>query len=65
MHFATALEHDVVIEIRPRAKAAKKGRILIVGAAPEGIQERRFSSARSLQIHGGQMGISLNEAVDQ
>ena len=33
MHFATALEHDVVIEIRPRAKAAKKGRILIVGAA--------------------------------
>jgi len=33
MHFATALEHDVVIEIRPRAKAAKKVRILIVGAA--------------------------------
>ncbi len=32
MHFATALEHDVVIEIRPRAKVAKKGRILIVGA---------------------------------
>jgi predicted XRE-type DNA-binding protein len=32
MHFATALEHDVVIEIRPRAKAAKKGRIVIVGA---------------------------------
>ncbi len=32
MQFATALEHDVVIEIRPRAKAAKKGRILIVGA---------------------------------
>ncbi len=31
MHFATALEHDVVIEIR--AKAARKGRILIVGAA--------------------------------
>jgi hypothetical protein len=23
MHFATALEHDGVIEIRPRAKAAK------------------------------------------
>jgi hypothetical protein len=34
MHFATALEHDVVIEIRPRAKA-KKGRILIVGARAE------------------------------
>lgn len=33
MHFTTALEHDVVIEIRPGAKAAKKGRILIVGAA--------------------------------
>jgi hypothetical protein len=33
MHFATALEHDVVIEITPRAEAAKKGRILIVGAA--------------------------------
>jgi hypothetical protein len=30
MHFATALEHDVVIEIRPRARAAKKGRILIM-----------------------------------
>jgi hypothetical protein len=33
MHFATALEHDAVIEIRPKGKAAKKGRILIVGAA--------------------------------
>jgi hypothetical protein len=33
MHFATALEHDVVIEIRPRAEAAKKGRILVIGAA--------------------------------
>ena len=33
MHFATALEHDVVIEIRPRAKAARKAQILIVGAA--------------------------------
>ncbi len=33
MNFATALEHDVMIEIRPRAKTAKKGRILIVGAA--------------------------------
>lgn len=25
MHFATALEHDGVIEISPRAKAAKRG----------------------------------------
>jgi hypothetical protein len=33
MHFATALEHDVVIEIRAKSKAAKKGRILMVGAA--------------------------------
>jgi len=33
MHFAAALEHDVVIEIRAKAKAAKKGKILIVGAA--------------------------------
>ena len=32
MHFATALEHDVVIEIGHQAKAAKKGRILVVGA---------------------------------
>ena len=33
MHFATALEHDVAIEIRAKAKAAKRGRILIVEAA--------------------------------
>jgi len=33
MHFAAALEHDVVIEISPRAEVAKKGRILVVGAA--------------------------------
>ena len=33
MHFATALGHDVVIEIRPRAKSARKAQILIVGAA--------------------------------
>ena len=26
MHFATALEHDVVIEIRPRAAAKGAGR---------------------------------------
>jgi len=32
MHLATALEHDVVIEMRPRVEAAKKGRILVVGA---------------------------------
>ena len=33
MHFATALEHDVVIEIRAKAKAVKKVRILIFGSA--------------------------------
>jgi predicted XRE-type DNA-binding protein len=31
MHFVTALEHDVVIEIRPRAKGV--GRVRVVGAA--------------------------------
>jgi predicted XRE-type DNA-binding protein len=31
MHFATALKHDVVIEIRPRARG--KARVMIVGAA--------------------------------
>jgi predicted XRE-type DNA-binding protein len=33
MHFATALEHDVVIEIRPRRKTAGTARVLVVGAA--------------------------------
>jgi predicted XRE-type DNA-binding protein len=33
MHFATALEHDVVIEIRPHAKARGAARVLVVGAA--------------------------------
>ena len=33
MHFATALEHDVVIEIRPRRKSAGAARVLVVGAA--------------------------------
>jgi predicted XRE-type DNA-binding protein len=33
MHFATALEHDVVIEIRPRAETSRKAQISIVGAA--------------------------------
>ncbi|MGA1983558.1 MAG: helix-turn-helix transcriptional regulator [Acidobacteriaceae bacterium] len=33
MSFATALEHDVVIEIRPRRKAAGAARVLVVGAA--------------------------------
>ena len=32
MHFALALEHDVVIEIRPRRKPAT-ARVLVVGAA--------------------------------
>jgi predicted XRE-type DNA-binding protein len=33
MHFATALEHDVVIEIRPHAKAQGEARVLVVSAA--------------------------------
>jgi len=33
MRFATALEHDVVIEIRPRAKRKGAGRVMVVGAA--------------------------------
>ena len=33
MHFATALEHDVVIEIRPRRAAKGAARVLVVGAA--------------------------------
>jgi len=33
MHFVTALEHDVVIEIRPRKKAKGEGRVLVVSAA--------------------------------
>jgi hypothetical protein len=33
MRFATALEHDVVIEIRPKAKRKGLGRVMVVGAA--------------------------------
>jgi len=33
MHFATALEQDVVIEIRPRAAAKGAARVMVVGAA--------------------------------
>jgi predicted XRE-type DNA-binding protein len=33
MHFVTALEHDVVIEIRPRRRAKGVGRVTVVGAA--------------------------------
>jgi len=33
MHFATALQHDVVTEIRPRAANRGAGRVLVVGAA--------------------------------
>jgi predicted XRE-type DNA-binding protein len=32
MHFATALEHDVVIEIRPRRKTTGAARVMVVGA---------------------------------
>jgi predicted XRE-type DNA-binding protein len=33
MHFATLLQHDVVIEIRPRAKARGVGHVRVVSAA--------------------------------
>ncbi len=33
MHFVTALEHDVVIEIRPRGKAKRPARVTVVNAA--------------------------------
>jgi predicted XRE-type DNA-binding protein len=33
MRFATALEHDVVIEIRPKAKRKGLGRVMVVGTA--------------------------------
>jgi hypothetical protein len=33
MHFVTALEHDVVIEIRPRAGKKGAARVRVVGAA--------------------------------
>jgi predicted XRE-type DNA-binding protein len=33
MHFANLLEHDVVIEIRPRAKAKGVGYVRVVNAA--------------------------------
>ena len=33
MHFATALQHDVVIEIRPHPAAKGAARVMVVGAA--------------------------------
>ena len=33
MYFATDLQHDVVIEIRPRAASRGAGRVMVVGAA--------------------------------
>ena len=33
MHFATALQHDVVIEIRPRKVSKGEARVLVVNAA--------------------------------
>ena len=33
MHFAMALEHDMVIEIRPRASAEGVATVMVVGAA--------------------------------
>ena len=33
MHFATALEHDVVIEVRPNRSAKGAARVMVVSAA--------------------------------
>jgi predicted XRE-type DNA-binding protein len=33
MHFVTALEHDVVIEIRPKAEKKREARVMVVSAA--------------------------------
>ena len=33
MHFVTALEHDVVIEIRPRTQKKRPARVMVVNAA--------------------------------
>lgn len=33
MHFVTALEHDVVIEIRPRGRVKRPARVTVVNAA--------------------------------
>jgi predicted XRE-type DNA-binding protein len=33
MHFATALEHDVVIEIRPRQQTAGPAQVVVMGGA--------------------------------
>jgi predicted XRE-type DNA-binding protein len=33
MHFVTALEHDVVIEIRPKVTAKREARVMVVSAA--------------------------------
>ncbi len=33
MHFVTALEHDVVIEIRPKVEKKREARVMVVSAA--------------------------------
>jgi predicted XRE-type DNA-binding protein len=33
MHFVTALEHDVVIEIRPKMEKKREARVMVVSAA--------------------------------
>jgi predicted XRE-type DNA-binding protein len=33
MHFVTALEHDVEIEIRPKVKAKREAQVMVVNAA--------------------------------
>jgi hypothetical protein len=33
MHFVMALEHDVVIEIRPKVEKKREARVMVVSAA--------------------------------
>jgi hypothetical protein len=33
MHFVTALEHDMIIEIRPTVKTKREARVRVVSAA--------------------------------
>jgi len=54
MHFVTALEHDVVIEIRPRAEKKKgAGRVRVVGAAQgEGLGSEVGAHSCAMRMNG-------------
>jgi len=58
MHFATALEHDVVIEIRPRAAAKGAGRVRmrVIGAASGSLVGPGVLDPTHAQCVGGATG---------